>query len=773
MPDQTMIRKLRNQITSTLKRRTNRRPAIRSTSTRLVVSVLEDRTVPTTFSLVNATGLSSSQGFAWVAGFNGGGANGLQPTGGGQGTFSATTQAFYQIGDGPNQINSITFNSGGGRLIFVVSLTQPPTMSVGQGLFTPPPYPSLPATLPTGPQDIFEFSFNGNDNLSAVQGFGLNLYISDPSINESYGVPTVSRAQIGKAYTQFMQNDPLGADYAKLLYNAPANSTIQVPLNQFFAIADPFDWVNVNPTDSLSTFWDATLTRFFQNGNYLSINLNAGSQPNIYSGQCVNGTYTLSNGVNTYAFANPGTGLPGAVYVFGQQFATTPAPDQGLLQDNIWQALCRGVALDGVSTTPISNGESTTAWNSTAKWYTQHASTAFPSFQSVYNAYAKFLHYSTASGMDGRIVKGTPIFAGNSAYAFSEDENPNGPYSGGQVPSKTIQSVGPNDTLTITLGPWVSSHAPFAVGSGDGGAPHVKVFEPVTGRLIHELAPYASAFLGGVRTSVADVNGDGSFDIITGAGSGGGPHVRIFDGATGDPLAGVLGSFMAFDLNFRGGVYVEGGDVDGDGFDDVVVSAGEGGGPHVKAFSGRDGSLIANFMAFDPSFRGGARVAVGDVNGDGRNDIIVSAGPGGGPHVRVFDGATGAQIAGPSGSFMAFDLAFRGGVFVAGSDLDGDGITDVIVSAGDGGGPHVKAFRGRDHALLISFMAYDILFSGGVRIDAKDVNGDGRRDIVTSAGPGGGPHVRAFNGLNAAPIPGDLASFMAFNPAFRGGVYVG
>lgn len=53
-------------------------------------------------------------------------------------------------------------------------------------------------------------------------------------------------------------------------------------------------------------------------------------------------------------------------------------------------------------------------------------------------------------------------------------------------------------------------------------------------------------------------------------------------------------------------------------------------------------------------------VAVGDVTGDGRADIVTAAGPGGGPHVRTYDGTTGAAI----GSFIAFDPAFLGGVFV-------------------------------------------------------------------------------------------------------------
>jgi hypothetical protein len=53
-----------------------------------------------------------------------------------------------------------------------------------------------------------------------------------------------------------------------------------------------------------------------------------------------------------------------------------------------------------------------------------------------------------------------------------------------------------------------------------------------------------------------DVNGDGKVNIITGAGPGGGPHVRIFDGDTGQQLTNAFDSFMAFDPSFSGGVFV-------------------------------------------------------------------------------------------------------------------------------------------------------------------------------------------------------------------------
>jgi serralysin len=121
-----------------------------------------------------------------------------------------------------------------------------------------------------------------------------------------------------------------------------------------------------------------------------------------------------------------------------------------------------------------------------------------------------------------------------------------------------------------------------------------------------------------------------------------------------------LKSFIAFDLSFTGGVYVAAGDVDADGRADVIVGAGEGGGPHVKVFAGANGALIKSFFAYDPNFRGGVRVAAGNIDGDGKADVITGAGTGGGPHLKVLD-VTSLTVL---DSFLAFDPAFLGGVFV-------------------------------------------------------------------------------------------------------------
>jgi FG-GAP-like repeat len=155
-------------------------------------------------------------------------------------------------------------------------------------------------------------------------------------------------------------------------------------------------------------------------------------------------------------------------------------------------------------------------------------------------------------------------------------------------------------------------------------------------------------------------------------------------------------------------------DFDGDGKADLVVGAGAGGGPHVRVLSGADGHELRSFFAYDPAFTGGVRITTCDLNLDGVPDIVTAAGPGGGPHVRAFDGQTGLQFSGPAGSFFAYTAAFTGGVFVGCTDVNGDGLPDIVTGAGAGGGPHVRAFDGRTGVEILGFFAFNPAFLGGV-----------------------------------------------------------
>lgn len=283
-------------------------------------------------------------------------------------------------------------------------------------------------------------------------------------------------------------------------------------------------------------------------------------------------------------------------------------------------------------------------------------------------------------------------------------------------------------------------------GADAGQEPLVRVYD-ASGNEKSSFLAYAQAFRGGVRVAAGDVTGDGIPDIITGAGAGGGPQVRVFDGATGTRLM----SFFAYDSTFRGGIYVAAGDVNGDGKADIITGAGAGGGPHVRVFDGVTGTKIRDFFAYDTAFRGGVRVAAGELNGDTQAEIITGAGTGGGPQVRVFDGATGTRLM----SFFAYASSFRGGVFVSAGDVNGDTQVDIVTGQGEAGEPQVKVFSGDTGTLLDSDPAFSTAFRGGVRVAAADLDNDGSAEIVTGPGDGGRGRVQILESDLTAPF-GDV-----------------
>ena len=308
----------------------------------------------------------------------------------------------------------------------------------------------------------------------------------------------------------------------------------------------------------------------------------------------------------------------------------------------------------------------------------------------------------------------------------------------------------------VPAGGWPDLNPVFFVGSGEGTGGTVKAYRSDTGDLVFAESVYDAAFLGGVHVAAGDVTGDGFPDLITAPSSGGGPRIQVLEGHTGKPIVGPLSSFWAFDSSFRGGVSVAAADMDADGIADVIAAAGPGGGPRVQVFSGATGMTIVDFFAFDADFRGGVSVAVADVDGDGTVDIIAGAGPGGGPRVRIFSGATGMTIA----DFFAFDADFRGGVTVAAGDLNGDRKAEVAVGVGRGGGPQVKVFNPLTATVIAGplgcYFAFDPSDRTGVLLNAdglsRDLDGDGVSDLVVNTGAGIPARSRVFSGASGTAI---------------------
>ena len=312
---------------------------------------------------------------------------------------------------------------------------------------------------------------------------------------------------------------------------------------------------------------------------------------------------------------------------------------------------------------------------------------------------------------------------------------------------------------------------------------------------------FFAGFVGEVRVASGDVTGDGIADYIGGAGPGGGPRVAIIDGATGRRVA----DFFSFETTFFGGVFIAVSDVDGDGRADVIVTPDVGGGPVVALYSGAkltqglapEVAQLNRFIGIeDRNFRGGARAAAGDLNGDGFADLIVSAGFLGGPRIAVYNGSdVAAGLVNPSHlvpDFFAFEDTLRDGSYIAAGDVNGDGVVDLAFGAGPSGAPRVRLIDGAslqstanlrslDQAAaqnaglqLANFYSGNVESRGGVRVALRDADGDGRADLVTGSGNPNEGQVRL---TLAATLLGDQKLSVGLDP-FLGdklpnGVFVG
>ena len=280
---------------------------------------------------------------------------------------------------------------------------------------------------------------------------------------------------------------------------------------------------------------------------------------------------------------------------------------------------------------------------------------------------------------------------------------------------------------------------------------------------------YGRGFTGGVRLARCDVDGDGVNEIVTVPGPGGGPHVRVLRVAA-DSGAAETAAWFAYARELRSGLFVACGDLDGDGKEEVVTGTDAGTTPLVRVFAveGAGARLLQSFLAYAPGFRAGVRVEACDTDGDGRDEIVTGPGFGGGPHVRIFSAVGSVRLL---TGFFAYSRTFRGGVTVACGDLDGDGREDIVTGTASRGAPQVRFFRvdGSGVRATGSFLAYARSLRTGVRVAACDFDRDGRSEVVTGPGPGSAGEVRTYAADGAVRV---LSSFAVAPSAFTGGVEV-
>ena len=271
----------------------------------------------------------------------------------------------------------------------------------------------------------------------------------------------------------------------------------------------------------------------------------------------------------------------------------------------------------------------------------------------------------------------------------------------------------------VNVIPAVSTYA-VAVPGSPGNPAEVKVYDGDGDKLVASVVPFKD-FTGTPSVAIGDIDDDGVYDLVVGAGKDHAPEVVVYAGKEKDvkaPFSTELTRFQAFDASARGGVSVASSQVDGTTADNIIVGSGPGIQSEVKVFSTKLpatlGTAPALFSTFNPYLddRNGVSVASGFVDfTTGRYSIVTAPGPGSVAQVKVFNFSLMPLIdktkkAGANedcepdqkkpavtNSFMPFGMGYRGGLSLATGWLTGPlgGAESIVVGQSSGAG-EVKVY---------------------------------------------------------------------------------
>lgn len=303
--------------------------------------------------------------------------------------------------------------------------------------------------------------------------------------------------------------------------------------------------------------------------------------------------------------------------------------------------------------------------------------------------------------------------------------------------------------------------AGFVFGSG-GGIVNVAADTDQDGQyesIVDSFTPFAN-YKGPVTVASGDFDGDGNDELVTAIAKGKNAVVKVWDLSSSGKVGSLLDFFTPFQGSKANGISIAAGDLNADGFAELVVGAGPGSIAEVKVFSDTnfDGRLSDNqtdlFTAFDTKFKGGVRLALGDTNNAGGQEIVAGMWSKGGSVTIFSDTDNDLQISDETAleTGLPFGAKFKKGVHVASGTIEnaGGNGAEVIVGNAKGASTVIIFADSTANGLVFDDAAFDTLssqvlgFKQGAVVAAGDTDDSGAFvEVIVS--PADGSRVKIFD----------------------------
>jgi len=276
---------------------------------------------------------------------------------------------------------------------------------------------------------------------------------------------------------------------------------------------------------------------------------------------------------------------------------------------------------------------------------------------------------------------------------------------------------------------------------------------------------------GGISSVQADINGDGINEIVVAPEAGLSSKVKAFT-----KNGTLLDSFAPFGSTFNNGISLTAGDVNNDGKDEIIVAPLTKGTPKIKVFRYVSGEfkLLEEKSVFGSSVPGGLNISSGDVNGDGIDEIVVS------PYqdktkndrvVKIYAYRNSELVKLASKRLYSNNSKYEG-IKTITADMNGDGKAEIIAtpSLNYGDNLQVYSYGSGELTKVDDEKVYSAAFDGITSIAAGDTNNDGTDEVVVSVRTEFQPYVFIYK-LNDGELK-EHDRIRVFDSTFEGGVNV-